>query len=72
MRYLYAVMLAAALPLLAVADTQASPCEALILSGASPEVVAQQGCCQANKGVCGCRAGKIVCCDRTFSKDCGC
>lgn len=25
-------------------------------------------CCKANKGVCGCRAGKIVCCDGSVSK----
>lgn len=32
----------------------------------------QQACCKANKGVCGCRAGKIVCCDKTFAEDCTC
>lgn len=29
-------------------------------------------CCKGNKGVCGCRAGKIVCCDRTTSAQSGC
>lgn len=29
-------------------------------------------CCKAHKGVCGCRAGKIVCCDRTPSDQPGC
>ncbi len=29
-------------------------------------------CCKANKGICGCRAGKIVCCDGTVSKDPNC
>ena len=32
----------------------------------------QQDCCKKNKGVCGCRAGKIVCCDKTFADNCGC
>ena len=34
--------------------------------------VAQQACCTKNKGVCGCRAGKIVCCDKTFAEGCTC
>ena len=29
-------------------------------------------CCKGNKGVCGCRAGKIICCDRTPSDQPGC
>lgn len=31
-------------------------------------------CCKGHKGVCGCRAGKIVCCDGTVSKlpECTC
>ena len=29
-------------------------------------------CCKANKGICGCRAGKIVCCDKTFAEGCTC
>ena len=32
----------------------------------------QQDCCKKNKGVCGCRAGKIVCCDKTFAEGCSC
>ncbi len=32
----------------------------------------QQSCCKENKGVCGCRAGKIVCCDKTFAENCPC
>ena len=34
--------------------------------------VAQLACCKAHKGVCGCRAGKIVCCDNTVSNEPGC
>jgi len=30
------------------------------------------GCCKGHKGVCGCRAGKIVCCDKSFDKNCRC
>ncbi len=32
----------------------------------------QTECCKARKGICGCRAGKIVCCDGTSSKEPGC
>jgi hypothetical protein len=34
--------------------------------------VSQADCCKGHKGVCGCRAGKIVCCDGTVSPDCTC
>jgi len=29
-------------------------------------------CCKGHKGICGCRAGKIVCCDGRVSKDPNC
>ncbi|MGQ9686341.1 MAG: hypothetical protein ACUVT2_08565 [Thiobacillaceae bacterium] len=29
-------------------------------------------CCKGHKGICGCRAGKIVCCDGSVSKDPNC
>jgi hypothetical protein len=32
----------------------------------------QSECCKGHKGVCGCRAGKIVCCDGTASATCTC
>lgn len=34
--------------------------------------VAQLSCCKAHKGICGCRAGKLVCCDNTTSTEPGC
>ena len=34
--------------------------------------LAQLDCCKGHKGICGCRAGKIVCCDNTTSKEPGC
>lgn len=34
--------------------------------------VSQTDCCKGHKGVCGCRAGKIVCCDNTVSASCTC
>lgn len=34
--------------------------------------VAQINCCKAHKGICGCRAGKLVCCDGTTSNEPGC
>lgn len=36
------------------------------------EHVAQLNCCKDHKGLCGCRAGKIVCCDGTTSTEPGC
>jgi hypothetical protein len=32
----------------------------------------QTDCCKGHKGICGCRAGKIVCCDGTASPNCTC
>lgn len=34
--------------------------------------VSQSDCCKGHKGVCGCRAGKIVCCDNSTSPNCTC
>lgn len=34
--------------------------------------VSQDDCCKGHKGVCGCRAGKIVCCDNSISLNCTC
>ena len=34
--------------------------------------LAQIDCCKGHKGICGCRAGKIVCCDNTTSTEPGC
>lgn len=82
-KLLNAACLALALP--AFADTEASiqaasrakappvlqtcpaPDRALNLSQVSPT-----DCCKGHKGVCGCRAGKIVCCDNTVSPNCTC
>ena len=80
MKYVYSVLLMAALSMLAGGDSGAVPqagamssvCEAMVKNGASKEELAQQACCVYNRGVCGCRAGRIVCCDMTFSTNCGC
>ena len=32
----------------------------------------QLDCCKMHKGLCGCRAGKIICCDNTASTSPGC
>ena len=42
------------------------------LANAKGTHVAQLTCCTDHKGLCGCRAGKIVCCDGTVSKEPGC
>ncbi len=82
MKHLYVVLLIAAMSMFAGGDTGAVPrlqpsasdptCEAVMKNGASKDMLAQQACCQKNQGVCGCRAGKIVCCDKTFSPTCTC
>lgn len=66
----------------AAADSTAkSPSLAATLEKISPPAcqanakgphVAQLNCCTAHKGLCGCRAGKIVCCDGTVSTEPGC
>ena len=45
--------------------------ESAVKSGKSVQA-AQAACCAKNKGVCGCRAGKIVCCDKSFAPGCTC
>jgi hypothetical protein len=42
------------------------------LANAKGDHVAQLNCCKDHKGLCGCRAGKIVCCDGTVSTEPGC
>lgn len=39
---------------------------------ASAEEALQQGCCSHHGGVCGCRDGRRVCCDRQLSPTCRC
>ncbi|HMM46566.1 MAG TPA: hypothetical protein PKC12_01115 [Thiobacillaceae bacterium] len=34
--------------------------------------LAQIDCCKGHKGICGCRAGKIICCDGSASTEPGC
>jgi len=81
MKHFFAVVLIAALSMLAGGDTGAvarlnagsdAVCEAAMKNGVSKDALAQQPCCQANQGVCGCRAGKIICCDKSFSTTCTC
>ena len=45
---------------------------AACLAKAGGDRLAQIDCCKGHKGICGCRAGKIVCCDNTTSKEPGC
>jgi hypothetical protein len=68
------------LPAAAEPPTQ-SPAAATLQKAASAEAcpanakdmkVAQIDCCKGHKGICGCRAGKIVCCDGTISTEPGC
>ncbi|MHB1092163.1 hypothetical protein [Thiobacillus sp.] len=42
------------------------------LAHAKGDRVALINCCSGHKGVCGCRAGKIICCDNTSSTEPGC
>lgn len=85
MKRLHLVLLLVAWSVFSVAETgadrgvaqplalEAQACLEAAQSGAAADRLAQQpACCKANKGVCGCRAGKIVCCDKTFSDTCTC
>jgi len=42
------------------------------LANAKGMHLAQIDCCKGHKGICGCRAGKLVCCDNTISTEPGC
>lgn len=59
---------------LAVTQQSASPLTACPtnLKGANLAQIATTECCKDQKGICGCRAGKIVCCDSKPSKHPGC
>ena len=73
MKHFFVVALIAALSMLVGGDSGADAlCQAVMRDGVSKEELAQQPCCQRNQGICGCRAGKIVCCDKTFSPNCKC
>lgn len=75
---------AAAFALPAAADSTADPTPAAAQqTSISPEACianakgmhlaqVQTACCKAHKGICGCRAGKIVCCDNSTSTEPGC
>jgi hypothetical protein len=32
----------------------------------------KRGCCSHHHGVCGCKEGRVVCCDKTLSPTCRC
>ncbi len=56
----------------AMQQTSISP-EACIANAKGMQLAQiQTACCKAHKGICGCRAGKIVCCDNSTSKEPGC
>jgi hypothetical protein len=69
MRTLIAILALSGMSLVS-ADTAADATQACLMAATTVEQ--QQECCKANKGVCGCRAGKIVCCDKTFADNCSC
>jgi hypothetical protein len=60
------------MPVAAQLETIAPQACPVTLEGLSHAQVAQLDCCKGHKGICGCRAGKIVCCDNTVSKEPGC
>ena len=59
-------------PSSAAASLKAITPPPVCLATAKGPRVAQLNCCSAHKGLCGCRAGKIVCCDGTLSTEAGC
>lgn len=57
----------------AAAQGGAQSCAESASKGAAGDRLAQgAGCCKGHKGVCGCRAGKIICCDKSFAANCPC
>jgi len=54
----------------AVADQ--SVCDKLKAENATPEQLAQRGCCSWHGGVCGCSGGRTQCCDGQLSPSCRC
>lgn len=54
-----------------VAIAPLEPCPAGIQDARLAQV-ASTDCCKGQKGICGCRAGKIVCCDSKPSTHPGC
>lgn len=59
----------------AVVPIKAQALQSCLQPGDKKLNVAQIGqvqCCKDHKGVCGCRAGKIICCDGTASTEPGC
>jgi hypothetical protein len=76
-RLLFALLiLVPALPAAADAPPPAPAVEAAAPAACRPDdrlaQLTQTECCKGHKGICGCRAGKIVCCDGTTSKEPGC
>lgn len=61
-------------PSAAVAAQNATPLETCptSLKGMNLAQVTSTECCKDQKGICGCRAGKIVCCDGKPSTHPGC
>lgn len=56
----------------AVQSSEQACLESASKGTASDQVAQSAGCCKDHKGVCGCRAGKIVCCDKSFAAGCTC
>jgi hypothetical protein len=56
----------------ATQQTSTSPAACLANAKGMHLAQIQTACCKDHKGICGCRAGKIVCCDNSTSKEPGC
>ena len=74
MRHLIVLAVLATLAAFSAGDTaatadQAQSCLESVQGGTLAQ---QQDCCKGHRGICGCRAGKIVCCDKTFAQGCSC
>jgi hypothetical protein len=64
---------AEAVPALAPIEAQTTqPCPKPGEKNLNTAQTSPADCCKGHKGVCGCRAGKIVCCDGTTSTQPGC
>lgn len=59
-------------PAVVQSDAVAPQACTVLLKGAKLTQVTPTECCKGHKGLCGCRAGKLVCCDGTVSTEPGC
>lgn len=76
MRYIFLIV---SIVVFAFAQTESLPqpqtkeaiCEQAFKLG-DVKLIAESGCCSWHQGVCGCRGGRVTCCDGSTSPSCTC